>query len=74
MELSEDKSNLKIAKRNEEKFRKEAEILQQGMNRYCKLALIILHCMWISHFTDTEFLAHLALAHLMMSFYTVQEM
>lgn len=33
MELSEDKSSLKIAKRNEEKFRKEAEILQQGMNR-----------------------------------------
>ncbi|WAR18373.1 CE128-like protein [Mya arenaria] len=33
MELSEDKSSLKISKRNEEKYRKEAEILQQGMNR-----------------------------------------
>ncbi|XP_053404316.1 centrosomal protein of 128 kDa-like isoform X5 [Mercenaria mercenaria] len=34
MELSEDKSSLKISKRNEEKYRKEAEILQQGMNRF----------------------------------------
>ena len=34
MELSEDKSSLKISKRNEEKYRKDAEILQQGMNRY----------------------------------------
>ncbi|KAL4237525.1 hypothetical protein ACF0H5_002239 [Mactra antiquata] len=33
MELSEDKSSLKISKRNEEKYRKEVEILQQGMNR-----------------------------------------
>ncbi|XP_052271095.1 centrosomal protein of 128 kDa-like [Dreissena polymorpha] len=33
MELSEDKSSLKISKRNEEKYRKDAEILQQGMNR-----------------------------------------
>jgi len=34
MELSEDKSSLKISKRNEEKYRKDAEILQQGMNRW----------------------------------------
>ncbi|KAK3591274.1 hypothetical protein CHS0354_004321 [Potamilus streckersoni] len=33
MELSEDKSTLKISRRNEEKYRKEAEILQNGMNK-----------------------------------------